>query len=190
MKDLRVIVRLKSNILISHREKVGLTQADMAKLVGVDKNTYVNIENLHRKFIFGKKNKWRKGVIKIADYLEVIPENLFPESINQLRNTRKDIEVDSLELVRALGENRNRFAVEPHLFLEDRDLLLNAIPCSGNERTQRIIKSRFGIDDGFPKTLEEIADEERVTKERVRQIEQKGLRKMRRYIQVEMKTAI
>lgn len=42
-----------------------------------------------------------------------------------------------------------------------------------------IIKLRFGLEDGNPKTLEEVAKIYGVTRERIRQIEQKGLRKLR-----------
>lgn len=42
-----------------------------------------------------------------------------------------------------------------------------------------IIKSRFGLDDGRPRTLEEVGDMYHVTRERVRQIEAKALRRLR-----------
>ena len=47
------------------------------------------------------------------------------------------------------------------------------------EREQRVIKLRFGWDDGRPRTLEEVGKELNVTRERIRQIEAKALRKLR-----------
>jgi RNA polymerase primary sigma factor len=47
------------------------------------------------------------------------------------------------------------------------------------EREQRVIKLRFGIGDGYPRTLEEVGTIFNVTRERVRQIEAKALRKLR-----------
>ena len=47
------------------------------------------------------------------------------------------------------------------------------------EREQRVIKLRFGWDDGRPRTLEEVGKEFNVTRERIRQIEAKALRKLR-----------
>ena len=47
------------------------------------------------------------------------------------------------------------------------------------ERVQRVIKLRFGWDDGRPRTLEEVGKEFNVTRERIRQIEAKALRKLR-----------
>ncbi len=47
------------------------------------------------------------------------------------------------------------------------------------EREQRVLKLRFGIGDGYPRTLEEVGTIFNVTRERVRQIEAKALRKLR-----------
>ena len=48
-----------------------------------------------------------------------------------------------------------------------------------NERERRVISLRFGIDDGYPRTLEEVGNIFEVTRERIRQIEAKALRKLR-----------
>ena len=48
-----------------------------------------------------------------------------------------------------------------------------------NERERYIIRQRFGLDDGHPRTLEEVGKEMGVTRERIRQIEAKALRKLR-----------
>ncbi len=47
------------------------------------------------------------------------------------------------------------------------------------EREQKVLKLRFGLDDGRPRTLEEVGKEFNVTRERIRQIEAKALRKLR-----------
>ena len=47
------------------------------------------------------------------------------------------------------------------------------------DREAKIIKLRFGIDSGYPRTLEEVGRIFRVTRERVRQIEAKAIRKLR-----------
>ncbi|MBP0979712.1 MAG: RNA polymerase sigma factor RpoD [Oscillospiraceae bacterium] len=47
------------------------------------------------------------------------------------------------------------------------------------DREARVLKMRFGFDDGKPKTLEEVGKEFDVTRERIRQIESKALRKLR-----------
>ena len=46
-------------------------------------------------------------------------------------------------------------------------------------REERVLRLRYGIDDGKPRTLEEVGKEFNVTRERIRQIEAKALRKLR-----------
>ena len=53
--------------------------------------------------------------------------------------------------------------------------LLNTL----TDREQRVLTLRFGLDDGRTRTLEEVGKEFKVTRERIRQIEAKALRKLR-----------
>jgi RNA polymerase primary sigma factor len=47
------------------------------------------------------------------------------------------------------------------------------------QREQRVLRLRFGFDDGRPRTLEEVGAECNVTRERIRQLEAKALRALR-----------
>jgi RNA polymerase primary sigma factor len=58
---------------------------------------------------------------------------------------------------------------------EEMDKILNTL----TEREKRVLRLRFGIGDGYPRTLEEVGSIFNVTRERVRQIEAKALRKLR-----------
>ena len=48
-----------------------------------------------------------------------------------------------------------------------------------NDRERKVIQLRFGLNDGHPRTLEEVGREFGVTRERIRQIESKTLSKLR-----------
>ena len=48
-----------------------------------------------------------------------------------------------------------------------------------SSREQKVLELRFGLGDGYPRTLEEVGRQFQVTRERIRQIEAKALRKMR-----------
>ncbi|HEY1645683.1 MAG TPA: sigma-70 family RNA polymerase sigma factor, partial [Candidatus Saccharimonadales bacterium] len=49
------------------------------------------------------------------------------------------------------------------------------------EREQKILRLRFGLEDGKSHTLEEVGQEFSVTRERIRQIEAKALAKLRKH---------
>ncbi len=56
---------------------------------------------------------------------------------------------------------------------------LGDVLCSLTERERKVLELRFGLGDGCARTLEEVGQQFRVTRERIRQIEAKALRKMR-----------
>ena len=78
-------------------------------------------------------------------------------------------------------------------FIEDRNALLPAdaasrqllkeqidgVLSSLTPRERRVLQLRFGLEDGRSRTLEEVGKEFQVTRERIRQIEAKALRKLR-----------
>ena len=51
--------------------------------------------------------------------------------------------------------------------------------CTLTERERKVLELRFGLGDGYSRTLEEVGKQFKVTRERIRQIEAKALRKMR-----------
>ncbi|MBQ1406978.1 MAG: sigma-70 family RNA polymerase sigma factor, partial [Eubacterium sp.] len=55
---------------------------------------------------------------------------------------------------------------------------LNEVLDTLTDREQKVLKLRFGLDDGRARTLEEVGKEFNVTRERIRQIESKALRKL------------
>ncbi|HAH86536.1 MAG TPA: hypothetical protein DCL60_04095, partial [Armatimonadetes bacterium] len=46
-------------------------------------------------------------------------------------------------------------------------------------RERDVLRMRFGLDDGYPRTLEEVGRHFQVTRERIRQIEAKAIKKLR-----------
>ncbi|KAL3923609.1 MAG: hypothetical protein SGILL_001560 [Bacillariaceae sp.] len=56
---------------------------------------------------------------------------------------------------------------------------ISRLICTLNSREQAVIRMRYGLDDGRPKTLEEIGKRFSVTRERIRQIEGRALHKLR-----------
>ena len=56
---------------------------------------------------------------------------------------------------------------------------LDSVLSTLTPREEKVIRLRFGLDDGRPRTLEEVGEVFDVTRERIRQIEAKALRKLR-----------
>lgn len=111
---------------------------------------------------------------------------LTPERVREIQK----IAQEPVSLETPIGEEE-----DSHLgdFIEDVDALAPAEDASFmllkeqieevldtlNEREQRVLRLRFGLDDGKARTLEEVGREFGVTRERIRQIEAKALRKLR-----------
>ena len=62
-----------------------------------------------------------------------------------------------------------------HIMNEQIETVLKTL----TEREETVLRLRFGIGDGYERTLEEVGNRFGVTRERVRQIETKALRKLR-----------
>ncbi|MGA3164105.1 MAG: sigma-70 family RNA polymerase sigma factor [Verrucomicrobiota bacterium] len=70
----------------------------------------------------------------------------------------------------------NPFDITSFGLLKDK---LDDVLCSLTERERMVLELRFGLGDGCARTLEEVGQQFSVTRERIRQIEAKALRKMR-----------
>lgn len=80
---------------------------------------------------------------------------------------------DFIEDERALAPDD---AANQTMLREQLDEILSTL----SEREKRVLELRFGLTDGVPKTLEDVGKEFNVTRERIRQIEAKAIRKLRR----------
>lgn len=109
-----------------------------------------------------------------------------PEKVREIQR----ISLDPVSLETPIGEEE-----DSHLgdFLEDKETLspseyatsemlkakLYEVMKDLTDREERVLRLRYGLDDGRPRTLEEVGREFGVTRERIRQIESKALRKLR-----------
>jgi RNA polymerase primary sigma factor len=110
-------------------------------------------------------------------------------SIDKVKTALKIMQ-DPVSLATPIGEDEDssledfiedRYATPPSNSVVDilRKREVNKILSTLTEREAKILKLRFGIDTGYPRTLEEVGKIFRVTRERVRQIEAKAIRKLR-----------
>lgn len=120
---------------------------------------------------------------------EEIAERMENISAEKVREIQK-IALDPVSLETPIGEED-----DSHLgdFIEDKDTLspddytnnqllkdeINAVLQGLTEREEKVLRLRFGLLDGRTRTLEEVGKEFNVTRERIRQIEAKALRKLK-----------
>ena len=131
------------------------------------------------------------------DLLQKLGREPLPEEVGEVMGLPKErvqeimkIALEPVSLETPIGEEE-----DSHLgdFIQDESIptpveatnqtllheQLDEVVSTLTEREQRVIKLRFGWDDGRPRTLEEVGKEFNVTRERIRQIEAKALRKLR-----------
>ena len=110
-------------------------------------------------------------------------------SMDKVKNVLKIMQ-EPVSLATPIGEDEDSYLED---FIEDKTTAapsnsagtflrraeIEKVLSSLTDREGKIIKLRFGIDSGYPRTLEEVGRIFRVTRERVRQIEAKAIRKLR-----------
>ncbi|MDP2922013.1 MAG: RNA polymerase sigma factor RpoD [Candidatus Omnitrophota bacterium] len=115
-------------------------------------------------------HEMRMGVEKVRNILKIAQE---PISLQTPIGDEGDTNFgDFIEDKRAVSPAN---ATAYTILKEEMDNILNTL----TEREKRVLRLRFGIGDGYPRTLEEVGSIFNVTRERVRQIEAKALRKLR-----------
>ncbi len=77
-----------------------------------------------------------------------------------------------------IEDNKTQTPSEAASFSMLKEKLVNVLDTL-TPREEKVLRLRYGIDDGKPRTLEEVGKEFNVTRERIRQIEAKALRKLR-----------
>lgn len=121
-----------------------------------------------------------------AEEIAVKMENISPEKVREIQK----IALEPVSLETPIGEED-----DSHLgdFIEDKEALspdeyannqllkdeINNVLQGLTEREEKVLRLRFGLYDGRTRTLEEVGKEFNVTRERIRQIEAKALRKLK-----------
>lgn len=163
------------------RKLNGLNQAGLAQLLDCSRVYVQKIESL-------RCNPGPELRQKILDITGLPEETLFPAWQIGLVNRRffkgLNVEVPQEQLIKQAEKEYARMLPPPkslHQQAAEKEMsaLLERVLDTLSPREQRVIRMRFGLDDGVSKTLEQVGKAFGVTRERVRQIEAKALRKLR-----------
>jgi RNA polymerase primary sigma factor len=164
------------------RQAVTRAIADKSRTIRVPVHMVENINKYirtHRKLLqeIGREPDSKE----IADLL-----NITPDRVREI----KKIAQGTISLDTPIGDGEDAYIGD---FVEDSEVEapldaatfamlqknLKSVLNTLKDREQKIIKLRYGLHDGFPRTLEEVGREFKLTRERIRQIESKALCKLR-----------
>ena len=164
------------------RQAITRSIADQARTIRIPVHM---VETIHKVSRISRQLLQEKGREASAEEIAAV----MGVSAEKVRDIMK-IAQDPVSLETPIGEEE-----DSHLgdFIEDQDspapaeaaaytLLreqLNEVLHTLSPREEQVLKLRFGLSDGRPRTLEEVGKEFNITRERIRQIEAKALRKLR-----------
>jgi len=164
------------------RQSINRAIADQSRTIRIP----VHMKELVSKLMKIAK-KYRQEYGKEPDVLEYAKKLKIP--LDKVKTALKIMQ-DPVSLATPIGEDEDssledfiedKYAIPPSNSVIDilRKREVNKILSTLSDREAKILKLRFGIDTGYPRTLEEVGRIFRVTRERVRQIEAKAIRKLR-----------
>lgn len=164
------------------RQSVTRALADQARTIRVPVHM---VETINRMSKMQRKLTLELGyepsTAELADALNVTEEKVL--EIMQIAREPASLETpigeeDDSNLGDFVADNNTvtpEANIESVMLREHIDMLLQDL----KDRERQVIILRFGLEDGHPRTLEEVGKEFNVTRERIRQIEAKALRKLR-----------
>ena len=159
--------------------------ADQARTIRIPVHMVETINKITR---VQRKLVQEKGREPTAEEIaaELKNDAITPERVREIQK----IALDPVSLETPIGEED-----DSHLgdFIEDKDAVspseyttksllkdeLRSVMKELTDREERVLRLRYGLDDDRPRTLEEVGKEFGVTRERIRQIEAKAIRKLR-----------
>jgi RNA polymerase sigma factor (sigma-70 family) len=128
---------------------------------------------------------WKDSAIEIATCLGLSPEDLWPEQLQiKLERNTACIDMDAPQVARIMNNSKTTIEHE----LDEKIDMIDAIQRYVgrlSDREREVIEKRYGLNGIGEHTLAEIADEQQVGRERIRQIEVKAIRKIKRYLNVD-----
>lgn len=178
MKEIRIELRAKNNRLWKEINNRNQSIKGFCKDHEIDSIGVYNLVNL-RKSPLTLKGNFTKLSNRLSEIIGQIPEWLFPEELYQKLTKKMKVIEFSMNEARALGYKNQK--QDPIKFIEckEKSSLIEKVLCTLREREAFIIRERFGLNGGPPKSLQKIGEELNLNRERIRQIECRALRVLR-----------
>lgn len=118
---------------------------------------------------------------EVADDLDLNPRRIrqYREASRAMVCLDSPVSGDDPTPISEIVADENAAAPSDELVKDNDNHLIQEVLASLNAREKKILIMRFGLDDGRSKTLEEISEHFDVTRERIRQLQEQALEKMR-----------
>lgn len=184
--EIRIEVRLRNNRLYEATagtfgrvstfcKRTNMCQSDVGALINLKKSPFV--KSLSKQ---GSGNYFYTPTArKLAEICGYCCEELFPVELYEKVSTPLVVRTMSVNRVLALQDERKELSVNEIGFEVIKKKVIKEALNSMPENCKKIIEDRFGIASGVPLTLEECAARRNVTRERIRQVEARGIRMLR-----------
>lgn len=180
-KDYVLQVRIKNGPLLrAIRSRGYRTVTAFSAACGVHVTTLSEYLGLRRAPI-RKTGEWNESALRMARSLRLPPDSLFPEQHLEQALVRNsgELEVSGDEL-RAMLAPPEQQDPEQAMIADDVRRAMGKLLLTLSPREERVVRLRFGIDGGGDKTLQDVADEYGLSRNRVRQIEFHALLKLKK----------
>ena len=165
------------------RQAITRAIADQARTIRIPVHM---VETIHKVTKTSRELLQEKGREVSAEEIAKELDNMNPEKVREIMK----IAQDPISLETPVGEEEDSHIGD---FIEDQEspapaeaasyeLLreqLNEVLRTLTPREEQVLRLRFGLEDGRQRTLEEVGQQFNITRERIRQIEAKALRKLR-----------
>jgi len=178
IKDFDIKVQVRNNHLLERRKRAGHSRASLCREANLCESLYGRLEACKLEPIT-QAREWRKIALDLSDFYGVLPDELFPASIMMIKDPEGSAKMGAREVSQWMSLENPQDEMER---LTEGRIFSNQLLEKANltERERILIECRFGLNGRQPETLEGLMPEFKVSRERVRQIEKKVLRKLRR----------
>ncbi len=180
MKEIRVEVKIKNNMIYEAIYPIFGSISKFCKATGLNNSKVGALINLRASPMW---NGYTKTARKLAEICGYSCEELYP--MEMYRNLIKEKIVKTISLNSALiyEENRRIASGEINESIDIRGMCIKSevrkVINTLSPKQYYTIRRRFGIGDNIERTLEEVAEDMSLSRERVRQIEAKAIRILR-----------
>jgi hypothetical protein len=187
-RDYSVTIKVKNNRLLEKMQSAGYeSAAALSRDSGAPKaaiGLYLNL----KKAPLLKGGTWSETVLRLAKFLRCLPEDLFPKAHTRdpLAKNVSEFKADATDIYQISSSLRSMaLPSDEKMMIAQSKASLYELLKTLNPTEREVIEGRFGLVDGEDKSLRVVGEnlsEGARTVERIRQLEARALRKLRRRI--------